>query len=142
MIRKSFVTAVTLGFFAFATAFAVICSAPPAIAAHEGNWLMVAVTKNGHCGQINIGLGIKSGRIYSTGGAFVRHPIQVDGRVSASGQAKINAVAGPRIAHGTGRFTSFRGSGTWTGNGPSGVCSGVWSAFAVKSVPSFGRKRR
>ena len=51
---------------ALSTAFAVICSAPPAIAAHDGNWLMVAVTTSGHCGQINIGLGIKSGRIYST----------------------------------------------------------------------------
>ena len=124
---------------ALSTAFAVICSAPPAIAAHEGNWLMVAVTKNGHCGQINIGLGIKSGRIYSTGGSFARYPIQVDGSVSASGQARINAVAGPRIAHGTGRFNTYRGSGTWTGSGPSGVCSGVWTAMAVKSVPSSGR---
>jgi hypothetical protein len=90
----------------------------------------------------NIGLGIRSGRIYSTGGSFVRHPIQVDGSISASGQARINAVAGPRIAHGTGRFSGFRGSGTWNGSGPSGVCSGVWTAIAVKSVPSFGRKHR
>ena len=127
---------------ALSTAFAIMCSAPPAIAARDGNWLMVAVTTRGHCGKINIGLGIKSGRLYSTGGSFVRHPIRVDGRISASGQARINAVAGPRIAHGTGRFSSFRGSGTWTGSGPSGVCSGVWSAIAVKSAPSFGRQRR
>jgi hypothetical protein len=128
--------------FALATAFAIICSAPPAIAAHDGNWLMVAATTRGHCGKINIGLGIRSGRIYSTGGSFVRHPIQVDGSISASRQARINAVAGPRIAHGTGRFSGFRGSGTWNGSGPSGVCSGVWTAIAVKSVPSFGRKHR
>jgi hypothetical protein len=127
--------------FVLSTAFAIICSAPPAIAAHEGDWLMVAVTTRGHCGKINIGLGIRSGRIYSTVGSFVRRPIQVDGRISASGQARINAVAGPRIAHGTGRFSRFRGSGTWAGTGPSGVCSGVWSAIAVKSVAMFGTKQ-
>jgi hypothetical protein len=125
--------------FALSTAFAIICSAPPAIAAQsDRNWLMVAVTTSGHCGKINIGLGISRGRIYSTGGSFAGHPIQLAGRVSASGQARMNALAGPRSAHGTGRFGRFRGSGTWAGTGPSGVCSGVWNAIAVKSV-SFGR---
>jgi hypothetical protein len=71
--------------FVLSTAFAIICSAPPAIAAHDRNWLMVAVTTRGHCGKINIGLVIRSGRIYSAGGSFARHPIQVDGRISASG---------------------------------------------------------
>ena len=28
-----------------------------AISAHNGNWLMVAVTTSGRCGNINIGLG-------------------------------------------------------------------------------------
>ena len=41
----------------------------------------------------------------------------------------LSAVAGPRIAHGTGRFGRFRGSATWAGTGPSGLCSGVWSAI-------------
>jgi hypothetical protein len=123
-------------------AFAIVCSAAPAIAARNGNWLMVAVTTRGHCGKINIGLGIRNGQISSTGGSFVSHPIEVDGRISASGQARITAVAGPRIAHGAGRFSTFQGSGTWNGTGPSGVCSGVWTAIAVKSVPSFGRKNR
>jgi hypothetical protein len=127
-----------MGAFALSTIFAIICSAPPAIAAHNGNWLMVAVTTSGHCGKINIGLGISHGRIYSTGGSFAGHPIQLAVRVSASGQAGMNAVAGPRSAHGTGRFGRFRGSGRWAGTGPSGVCSGVWNAIAVKSV-SFGR---
>ena len=129
--------------FALSTAFAIICSASPAIAAQfDGNWLMVAVTTSGHCGKINIGLGISGGRIHSTGGSFARHPIQLDGRVSASGQIRMNAVAGPRSAHGTGRFGRSRGSGTWAGTGPSGLCSGVWTAIPVKSVPSFGRKHR
>jgi hypothetical protein len=111
------------------TAFAIICSAPPAIGAQfDGNWSMVAVTTSGHCGKIPIGLGISHGRIYSLGGRFARHPIQLAGRISASGQVGMNAVAGPRSAQGTGRFGRFQGSGTWTGTGPSGICSGVWNA--------------
>jgi hypothetical protein len=90
---------------------------------------MVAMTTSGHCGKIPIGLGISHGRIYSTGGSFALHRIQVAGRVSASGQVRMNAMAGPRVAHGTGRFARSRGSGTWAGTGPSGVCTGVWSAI-------------
>ena len=121
--------------FALATAFAIICSIAPANAAQfDGNWSMVAVTTSGHCGQIPIDVGISRGRIYSTGGssfgtAFAHYPIQLGGRVSPSGQVQLKAVAGPRIAHGIGRFNRFRGSGTWAGTGPSGLCSGVWSAI-------------
>jgi lactoylglutathione lyase len=103
-------------------------------------------------GKIPIGLGISSGRIYSIGGSFAFHRIQLGGRVyvpvrptmsrsthnrgmssgtsssCASGPVRMNAVAGPRIAHGTGRFGRFQDSGTWAGTGPSGVCTGVWSA--------------
>jgi len=115
--------------FALSTVFAIICSAPPAIAAaFDGNWSMVAVTTSGHCGRIPIALGISHGRIYSTGGRFARYPIQLDGRVSASGQVRMNAVAGPRMAQGIGRFNRFQGTGTWAGTGPSGLCTGVWNA--------------
>jgi hypothetical protein len=58
------------------------------------------------------------GRIYSTGGSSAPHLIQVDGRVSASGQAQINEVAGPRIAHGVGRFSRFRATGPGPGQAP------------------------
>jgi hypothetical protein len=121
--------------FALATVFTIICSIAPANAAQfDGNWSMVAVTTSGHCGQIPIDVGISRGRIYSTGGssfgtAFAHYPIQLGGRVSPSGQVQMKAVAGPRIAHGIGRFNRFRGSGTWAGTGPSGLCSGVWSAI-------------
>ena len=78
---------------ALSTAFAIICSAPPAIAAQfDGNWIMVAVTTSGHCGEIPIDVGISRGRIYSAGGssfgtAFVLYPIQVVGRVSPRGRS-------------------------------------------------------
>ena len=79
--------------FALWTAFAIICSAPPALAAQfDGNWTMVAVTTSGHCGVIPIDVGIRRGRIYSTGRIafgtpFARYPIELGGRLSASGQA-------------------------------------------------------
>lgn len=115
--------------FALSAASAIFCSAPPASAAKfDGNWSMTAVTTRGHCGTIPIGMEINGGRIYSTGGSFAFYSIQLGGRVSASGQVQLKAVAGPRIAHGTGRFSQVRGSGTWAGRGPSGLCSGVWSA--------------
>ena len=116
--------------FALSAAFAIVCFATPAIAAQfDGNWSMVAVTTSGHCGTFPIDLGISRGRIYSTGGtSFAGHPIQLVGRISTSGQVRMNAVAGPRSAQGTGRFNRIRGSGTWAGTGPSGVCSGIWSA--------------
>ena len=101
--------------FALSTAFAIICLAPPANAApFDGTWNMLAVTTSGHCGRIPIGLGISHGRIFSTGGRFARYPIQLAGRVSASGQVRMNAVAGPRSASGTGRFNRC----TWSGTGP------------------------
>jgi hypothetical protein len=110
-------------------ASAVICSVPPATAGKlDGNWSMVAATTRGHCGTIEIGLGINGGRIYSTSGFFAFYPIRLGGHVSASGRAQINAVAGPRTAQGSGRFGALRGSGTWAGRGPSGLCSGVWNA--------------
>jgi hypothetical protein len=115
---------------ALSTAFAIICWLPPAIAApFDGNWSMLAVTTSGHCGKIPIGLGISGGRIYSTKGSFVFRRIQLAGHVSPSGHAQIAAVAGPRTGKGTGRFSRSRASGTWSGQGPSGLCSGVWSAI-------------
>jgi hypothetical protein len=121
--------------FSLSLAVAIICSALPAMASQfDGHWSMVAVTTSGHCGEIPIDVGISRGRIFSTGGssfgtAFAYYPIQLVGRISASGQVRMNAVAGPRSAQGTGRFNRFRGSGTWAGVGPSGVRSGVWSAI-------------
>ncbi|WP_156150668.1 hypothetical protein [Hyphomicrobium sp. 99] len=112
-----------------AAALAMICMTPLANAARfDGNWSMVAETTRGHCGFIEIGLEIVRGRIYSTRGSFAFYPIQLGGRVSGSGQARMNAVAGPRIARGIGRFNQISGSGTWAGRGPSGLCSGVWTA--------------
>lgn len=114
---------------ALSTAFATLCFAAPATASpFDGSWHMVLVTTNGHCGIINIGVAIAGGHISATGGKFVAHRIFLDGRISGSGATKINGVAGPRQAVGIGKFTKVKGSGKWNGTGPSGVCSGIWTA--------------
>jgi hypothetical protein len=115
--------------FALTAATTMVCFAAPASAGkYDGNWSMTAVTTRGHCGVIPIGMGISNGRIYSTGGSFAFYSISLGGRVSNSGGVSLKAVAGPRVAVGTGRFTHVRGSGRWHGKGPSGLCSGTWTA--------------
>jgi hypothetical protein len=115
--------------FALATAFVTLAFAAPALAApFDGSWKMVLTTTNGHCGIINIGVAVTGGHISATSGKFVMHKIFLDGRISGSGATKINGVAGPRQAVGIGKFTRAKGSGKWNGTGPSGVCSGVWTA--------------
>jgi len=114
---------------AVSTASAIMCFAPPAIASrYDGNWSMTAVTTRGHCGTIPMNMAVTGGRIISTGGSFAFYPIQLGGRVSNSGGAKLKAVAGPRVANGSGRFTPTSARGTWRGRGPSGLCSGYWTA--------------
>jgi hypothetical protein len=114
---------------ALAAALAFAGFAPSAIAAqYDGNWNMLVVTTNGHCGKIKVGLGVTKNRVYSTSGSFVLHPIRLAGRISSSGQVRMNAVAGPRVAKGTGRFVRAHAKGTWSGTGPSGLCSGIWTA--------------
>lgn len=115
--------------FALLTALSNIAYVAPALAApYDGSWHMVLMTTNGHCGQIKVGLAINGGRIASTSGKFVMRPIHIAGLVSGSGQARMNGVADPRKAEGIGHFNRTKGSGKWNGTGPSGVCSGIWTA--------------
>src|SRR6187397_1643139 len=93
---------------------------------------MLAVTTGGHCGRIPIGLGISHGRIFSTGGRFARYPIQLAGRVSASGEVWMNAVAGPRSASGTGRFNRVQGRGRALVPPASALAFGPPFAFETK----------
>ena len=114
---------------ALAAAFTLFSFAAFAKAApFDGNWSMVLATTSGHCGVIKMGMAVKGGRISATSGKFVMHKIALAGLISGSGATKINGVAGPRQAIGTGRFTRAKGSGKWNGTGPSGVCSGYWVA--------------
>ncbi len=109
---------------------AIVGSAASAIAAPlDGNWSVVAQTTRGHCENIEFGLAISGGQIYSAGGSYGGYAARFGGRVSSSGYARVIAAAGPRRARGTGRLGPYQGGGTWAGRGPSGVCSGVWNAY-------------
>ena len=125
--------------FALSTAFAIICFAPPAIAAQfDGNWSMVAVTTSGHCGEIPIDVGISRGRIYSTGGssfgtAFADYPIQLVGRVTAGGQVRMNAVAGPRRPRGPEGSIGFGAAGRGPVLGPPVSALAFGARFAPNS---------
>jgi len=94
----------------------------------NGSWNMALVTTSGHCGVIKIGMAVNGGRISATSGRFVMHKISLAGLISGSGATTIDGVAGPRVAKGVGHFTRSKGGGKWNGTGPSGVCSGVWTA--------------
>ncbi len=114
---------------ALAGAFTLLSFAALAkTAPYDGSWTMQLVTTSGHCGVINMGMAVTGGHISATSGKFVAHKIFLNGLIWGSGTAKINGVAGPRQAVGTGRFTKAKGSGKWNGTGPSGVCSGYWVA--------------
>ena len=106
----------------------------------DGNWSMVAETTRGHCGIIDVGLVISRGRIYSTSGSYAFNPIRLGGRVASSGYVRLNAVTGPRTAHGTGRLHNVSGSGTWSGVGPSGRATGSGTPIAINAGASLPRK--
>ncbi len=100
-------------------------------APHDGSWNMVVKTTRGHCGVVQVGLGVERGRVFSTSGWFAFYPIDLAGRVTTGGRVSMKAVAGPRTAFGTGRFGRSRAQGTWRGRGPSGLCSGIWTANRI-----------
>ena len=60
-------------------------------------------------------------------------PAGLGGTVAPSGQTRLKLVAGPRVATGTGRLGQAQGGGTWSGTGPSGTCSDVWTATRVQA---------
>jgi hypothetical protein len=105
------------------TATAIFVAAPAFAASFDGLWSVTIVTRSGPCDAYRYGVIIRGGLV-SSGGAGA----SVAGRVSSSGQVSVSVASGSQRAHGSGRLSHGRGSGTWRGQGPSGTCSGVWSA--------------
>ncbi len=122
MISHS-IRAVTL-----ATVFAVtiFAAAPSADAASfDGPWNLLVTTRSGPCDQsYRYGVMVRGGYVSHLGGGS----LSVSGRVSPAGQVNVSVSTGAQSAHGSGRLSGGRGTGTWRGQGPSGSCSGVWSA--------------
>ena len=99
----------------------------------NGAWSLVAQTTNGHCGVSYFDITINRGQVHYPGGVLMGFPAGLGGAVAPSGQTRLKLVAGPRIATGTGRLGPAQGSGTWSGTGPSGTCSGIWTATRVQA---------
>jgi hypothetical protein len=98
----------------------------------DGYWSLVAQTSDGHCGVTRWDVAISDGRLYYPGGSYQGHRVGLGGVVSPSGRLQVNVIAGPRVGNGAGRLGRNRGSGTWAGQGPSGICAGIWTATRVQ----------
>jgi hypothetical protein len=122
-----------------AVAAASMSAASSAMAANfDGHWSLVAQTTNGHCGVTSWDVAISDGQLHYPGGFFQGFPVGLGGNVSHSGRIRVNVVAGPRVATGAGRLGRIQGRGAWSGQGPSGTCSGVWTATRVDQRTAFG----
>lgn len=121
-----------------ALAFTFVLTGLPAEAAprapsYDGNWSVIARTPD-HCGTTRWMVSIVGGRVYHPSVVYVGGwPATLTGQVSRSGAITIRAVAGPRVAVGTGRMSARQGGGKWSGQGPSGTCAGVWTATRVNA---------
>jgi hypothetical protein len=91
----------------------------------DGTWSVLIVTQRGPCdAAYRYGLSIRNGVVFYEGSA----PVNVTGRVNASGGVHVRVWAGSQSASGSGRLSKGLGRGTWRGIGSSGACSGYWTA--------------
>jgi hypothetical protein len=121
-----------------ALAVTAVLATSSAIAANfDGYWHLVSQTTKGHCGVSQWNVAISGGRLYYPGGFFMGFPVRFSGAVAPSGRLRVTVVAGPRIGHGDGRLGPVRGSGTWSGRGPSGTCSGIWTATRLQAGTTY-----
>lgn len=118
-----FIRAVTM-----ATTFAIagVSSAPAAYAASfDGPWSVLITTTRGPCDpSYRFGVMIRGSTVSYLGGGAVR----AYGRVAESGRVYVSVSTGGQSANGSGRLSNGRGGGKWSGQGPTGACSGTWSA--------------
>ena len=123
------------------TCMATSLSAAPSAhaASYDGHWSVVAQTPD-HCGTTRWMVSIVGGRVFHPYVVYVGGwPASLNGRVTPAGRITIQAVAGPRVATGTGRLGARQGQGRWAGQGPSGTCAGIWTATRVAApvAPPF-----
>jgi hypothetical protein len=121
MISPS-IRAVTLAtvFAAFPLAFASMANATP----FDGSWSVRVSTTSGPCGESYTYSVTISNGVVSDGGSL-------SGRVTEHGNLSVTVSDGSQSARGSGRLVRNSGGGTWRGSGPSGSCSGSWSAQRV-----------
>ena len=91
----------------------------------DGAWSVLIITQAGPCDQsYRFRSQIVNGFMVYDGGGL----INMSGRVTPSGAIVVTVSSGDNRAVGSGRLALATGGGKWRGQGPSGACSGVWSA--------------
>jgi hypothetical protein len=86
----------------------------------DGQWSVVIITRSGGCDPAyRIGIYISNGVVSGN---------SLSGRVSNNGSVSVVASDGRQTARGSGRLSRNSGGGSWSGRGPTGSCSGSWSA--------------
>jgi hypothetical protein len=104
-----------------AASMAAAATPGAALPRYDGLWSVSIVTKKGDCvASYRYPMLISNG-LLANGGAL---PIDVRGRVEASGAIKVIVSRGDKSATGYGRLAGNSGGGSWSGMS----CSGSWSA--------------
>ncbi|HVY59411.1 MAG TPA: hypothetical protein VHA77_16290 [Xanthobacteraceae bacterium] len=92
----------------------------------DGNWSVLIITDRGDCDRAyRYGVTIDNGIVLYRGGG---DSLDLQGRVTRSGNVDVRIAQGNQRAEGRGRLSRFTGGGVWFGAGPTGTCSGRWSA--------------
>jgi hypothetical protein len=90
----------------------------------DGPWSVVVRTSTGPCDPSARFSGqIVNGEIYYAYGS-----LEVTGRVEPSGVTRVQVTYGDAHGEAHGHLTPTQGTGTWSGDGPNGRCTGTWSA--------------
>jgi hypothetical protein len=93
----------------------------------DGRWSVSVITNSGTCDRgYRYALHIDNGII-----SYDDPSVQVSGQVTPKGQVSVVLRAGAQQAVGTGRMSRDYGEGTWSGQSPTGQCSGDWQAQRV-----------
>lgn len=90
----------------------------------DGTWSVVAMTTSGPCdASYRFSGQIKGGAVH-----YEYQQLRIVGRVEANGVTSVRMTYGTAHAEGRGRLTETHGSGTWSGVGPDGHCTGTWTS--------------
>jgi hypothetical protein len=101
-------------------------AAPAALAEgkFDGPWSVVVHTSTGPCDPS----ARFSGQIVNSEISYAYGSLEVTGHVEASGLTHVHVTYGDAHGEAHGHLGAAQGSGTWSGDGPNGRCTGTWSA--------------
>ena len=90
---------------------------------YDGRWSLSIMTTRGTCDTYNFPVDIINGQVSFPG------LVRANGRVNHKGMVRVYVAVMEKSAWGSGRLTSSRGSGSWSGRSGADRCSGRWTAY-------------